>query len=52
MTLNDSLASQPRASLAPASNKIKPQDMMVENEEADSDKENQGEVFKSATCED
>jgi hypothetical protein len=52
MTLNDSLASEPRASLAPpASNKIKPQDMMLENEEVDSDKENQG-VVKGASCED
>ena len=52
MTVNDSLGSQPRASLAPGSNKIKPQDMMAENEEVDSDKENQGGAAKSATCED
>lgn len=51
MTLNDSLASQPRGSLAPGSKKIKPEDMMVESEEVDSDKENQG-VAKSASCED
>ena len=52
MTLNDSLASHPRASLAPGSNKIKPKDMLVENEDIDSDKENQGAAEKSPACED
>ena len=41
MTLNDSLASQPRVSQGLVSNKIKPEEM-AENE-VDSDKENQGE---------